>query len=71
MCQPFEHQDSFQDLDHSQTKLMTVKGKPDKDGVKGVVYTILCECGPLYIGHKMHPQDKADGTQMIHTQQGH
>ena len=30
--------------------LMTVKGKPDKYDVKGVVYSIPCECGSLYIG---------------------
>ena len=31
-------------------KLMTVKGKPDKHDVKGVVYSIPFECGSLYIG---------------------
>lgn len=29
---------------------MMVKGKPDKLHVKGVVYSIPCECGSLYIG---------------------
>ena len=29
---------------------MTVKGKPDKYDVKGVVCSIPCECGSLYIG---------------------
>ena len=29
---------------------MTVKGKLDKHDVKGVVYSIPCECGSLYIG---------------------
>ena len=31
-------------------ELMMVKRKPDKHDVKGVVYSIPCECGSLYIG---------------------
>ena len=31
-------------------QLMTVKGKLDKHDVKGIVYSIPCECGSLYIG---------------------
>ena len=45
--QTLECQYSFQDADHTQTK---VKGKPDKHDVNGVVYSIPCECGSLYIG---------------------
>ena len=29
---------------------MKVKGKPKKDEIKGVVYSISCECGATYIG---------------------
>ena len=29
---------------------MRVKGKPNKKGIKGVMYKVPCECGAVYIG---------------------
>ena len=31
-------------------RLMKVKGKTPQEDVKGVIYSIPCECGALYIG---------------------
>ena len=53
--QTLECQYSFQDADHTQTK---VKGKLDKHDGKGVVYSIPCECGSLYIGETGHTLKK-------------
>ena len=31
-------------------RLKKVKGKTPQEDVRGVIYSILCECGALYIG---------------------
>ena len=36
---------------------MRVKGKPNKEETKGIIYKVPCECGAVYIdktGHNLH-----------------
>ena len=32
-------------------KVMKLKGKSRKGEVKGIIYSVPCECGAIYIGH--------------------
>ena len=51
----------FQTQSTIRQRVMKVKGRPKKDEIKGVVHSIPCECGAMYIGEtgrNLHAQVK-------------